>query len=128
LEIQLGPGIQNVPKTKSEADAAAQKAREEWLKKGNQIKKFETSPHWHHLFPEDARLQKHWDRLGINNQDPKYMVWLNPDAHLKDVHGGHSDPGGLWNAMWLEFFDKNLNATPSDVFNELARMRKSFGI
>ena len=125
---QLGPGIQNVPKTKSDDDAAAQKAREEFLKKGGQIKKFEASPHWHHLFPEDARLQKYWDALGINNQDPKYLVWLNPDVHLKDVHGGHSDPGGLWNATWLEFFQKTPGAKISEVLDQMAEMRKSFGI
>ena len=70
----------------------------------------------------------HWDRLGIDNQDPKFKVWLNPDAHLKGVHGGHSDPGGLWNATWLEFFANKPGATVPEVFEKLALMRQSFGI
>jgi RHS repeat-associated protein len=121
-------GIRTVPETKRRAAEEADRARAEFEARGGKIQRFVESPHLHHLFPVDPRLQPHWERLGINNEDPKFKVWLNPDMHLGHVHGGSSDPGGLWNETWVDFFKKHPEATLEDVMKQLEYMRKQFGI
>jgi hypothetical protein len=123
-----GQNFRNIPATKQREAAEAAAKRQEFEKRGGKVKPFgpKETLHEHHLFPQEKELQAHWDSLGINNQDPKFKVFLDAEKHLQEVHKGEA--GGLWNQTWKDFFKKNPNASPDDAYKQLDVMRKSFGI
>jgi|GEM_PF-1824397 len=84
--------------------------------------------HEHHLFPQAEEFRPQWERLGIDIEMYKINVW--GERHLNEIHSkkGISNPGGLWNETWRDFFAKNPDATLVQVFNQLDVMRASFGI
>jgi hypothetical protein len=128
------PASDKPPKGKSTAPKAPlsdkqlhrieiQEAIKEFEASGGQIEKIHSQPHLHHLLPQELRGK--FEKLQLDIE--KFKIWLDPKVHLEHVHGGAPE-GGLWNQTWKEFFTQNPNATVTQVKDQLARMRRSFGI
>ena len=84
--------------------------------------------HWHHLLPQTLKPWFEAPERGLNIEDPKLKVRLDPDKHLKEVHGGGPPRGGLWVENWRDFIKANPHATAQEVLDQLAKMRANFGI
>ena len=100
-----------------------EKGIEEFLAGGGEIEKIDRTWHWHHLLPQEFRAQFEKAAIDID----QYLVRLDPETHLKHVHGGAPE-GGLWNQAWQDFFDKTPTPTKAQIEVQLAAMRKQFGI
>ena len=100
-----------------------EKGIEEFLASGGEIQKIDRTWHWHHLLPQEFRAM--FEKAGIDIE--KYLVRLDPETHLKHVHGGAPE-GGLWNQTWQGFFGKTPTPTKAQIEAQLTAMRKQFGI
>jgi hypothetical protein len=69
--------------------------------------------HLHHIFPKASNLRPLFENLGFDID--KYAIPLDPYIHGL-LHEG-SDPGGEYNARWVEFFEDNEFATPQQIYN-----------
>ena len=74
-----------------------------------------------HLLPREFR--QWFKRIGINIDH--YMVSIPLPLH-EAIHDGIG--GWLWNAAWREWIKNNPNATPQDVFKQVAVMIHQFGL
>lgn len=116
------------------AEEAAERERlvKEFFASGREKKVFEPITHIHHMLPQEFREK--FLAAGLDIEEGKFKVVLNPQEHLKGLHGGVSkkvSKGGLWNLAWENFFKKHQNITPQlqpEILDELARLRKVFGI
>ncbi|MEH2048251.1 eCIS core domain-containing protein [Nostoc sp.] len=111
---------------KAEEAAERERLTKQFFAQGGKVKRFDEITHIHHLLPQE--FKEKFEAAGLDIE--KFKVVLNPEEHLKDVHGG-APRGGLWNLAWENFFKKHQNITPQlqpEILEELARLRKVFGI
>jgi hypothetical protein len=66
-------------------------------------------------------------RAGLNIED--YKIPLDKAAHRLLPDGIHTGPAAeSWNGVWKQFFDANPGAGKQAILDQLAKMRKAFGI
>ena len=80
----------------------------------------------HHLLPQAKRFKKFFERAGLDIED--FKIPLNRARHRLNPGGLHTNSGGNWNRVWDDFFRANPNATRQEILDQLARMRRDFGI
>ncbi|RKH67636.1 TIGR02269 family lipoprotein [Corallococcus sp. AB049A] len=79
----------------------------------------------HHLYPQAADLAQFFWRQGkINVHDFTMVI---PRAEHVRLHGV-GGRGGPWNQAWRDFARKNIDATPKEIQDQLARMIVDFNI
>jgi RHS repeat-associated protein len=79
----------------------------------------------HHQLPKEFRNQFAKARLDIED----YVIDLEKAAHRLKPGGLHTGAGaGNWNGAWREFFKRNPNASKQEILDQLAKMRKDFGL
>ena len=81
----------------------------------------------HHLLPQSQNLKPFFERAGLNIED--WTTPLRKDLHtLKPlgIHAGKFEES--WNGQWQQFFTKFPNANKQQILDQLAKMRKEFGI
>jgi hypothetical protein len=79
----------------------------------------------HHQLPREFAAQ--FRRAGIDNLDD-YIVELDKALHRINPGGLHTNSGGNWNRVWREFFARNKTPTRQQILDQLAKMRKDFGL
>jgi hypothetical protein len=79
----------------------------------------------HHQLPREFAAQ--FRRAGIDNLDD-YIVELDKAVHRINPGGLHTNSGGNWNRVWREFFARNKTPTRQQILDQLAKMRKDFGL
>jgi hypothetical protein len=62
----------------------------------------------------------------LNIED--YVIMLDKAKHRLKPGGIHTNSGGNWNRVWREFFKQNPNAEAPEILEQLAKMRKEFGL
>jgi hypothetical protein len=55
-------------------------------------------------------------------------VELDKAVHRINPGGLHTNSGGNWNRVWREFFARNKTPTRQQILDQLAKMRKDFGL
>jgi RHS repeat-associated protein len=80
----------------------------------------------HHLLPQAVRFRKFFERAGLNIED--FRIPLDAAKHRLNPGGVHTNSGGNWNRVWDDFFKGNPNATRQEILDQLASMRRDFGI
>ena len=81
----------------------------------------------HHLLPQSKRLRGFFERAGLNIED--YTIPMNKATHRLLPNGIHTGPSQeSWNGVWERFFEEHRRATKDEILDQLARMRKHFGI
>ncbi|NPC49789.1 TIGR02269 family lipoprotein [Corallococcus sp. AB032C] len=79
----------------------------------------------HHLYPQAEDLALFFRRQGkINVHD---FTMIIPRAEHVRLHGV-GGRGGPWNQAWRDFARNNINATPKEIQDQLARMIVDFNI
>lgn len=130
-EYVATPGNKKGPpkaESKAEQRIKSAKAFEEFLERGGKVTVIREPWHWHHLLPQTLKPWFEAPERGLNIEDPKFKVRLEPNKHLKEVHGGGPPRGGLWVETWRDFIKANRHATAQQVLDQLAQMRAYFGI
>jgi hypothetical protein len=79
--------------------------------------------HNHHVFVQAFRSQ--FARAGIAID--KYLVRIPASWHQRWVHSLGAR-GGQWNRAWLEFFERNPNATAEEIWEQLYKMLETIGL
>jgi RHS repeat-associated protein len=81
----------------------------------------------HHLLPQTKDLAPFFKRAGVNIED--YRIPLDQATHRLRPDGIHTGPSAeSWNGVWRQFFDANPGASKQAILDQLAQMRKDFGI
>jgi hypothetical protein len=80
----------------------------------------------HHLLPQEKALKPYFKRAGLNIEN--FKIPLDVAKHRLKPDGIHTKGGGDWNKVWTDFFKNNQLATQEQILEQLARMRKQFGI
>jgi hypothetical protein len=80
----------------------------------------------HHLLPQAGRFSQYFKRAGLDIED--FKIPLDKARHRLNPGGVHTKSGGNWNGVWDDFFKGNPNATRQEILDQLARMRRDFGI
>jgi len=80
----------------------------------------------HHLLPQAKRFSQYFKRAGLNSND--YTIPLTRARHRLLPDGIHTKSGGDWNGVWDAFFRANSDPSRTQILNQLARMRRDFGI
>ena len=79
----------------------------------------------HHFLPK--QFADKFKKVGLNPDD--FVEPLPKDVHRLRPGGIHTGPhDSSWNGQWQQFFNDNPIYTQQDVLNQLAKMKKSFGI
>jgi hypothetical protein len=75
-------------------------------------------PQAHHDLPQASRFQRHWDRVRLDNNDPRFGRW---------VEGGPTGPhqrfSGAFNQEWAAFFREFPHATREQILDKMHRLR-----
>lgn len=88
---------------------------------GKLVKKLED----HHQLPK--QFAKQFKKVGLDIKN--YIIKMDKDAHRLKPDGLHTGKGvENWNGAWREFFDKNENPSREAILDQLAKMRKDFGL
>ena len=91
-------------------------------REGGQALKLEV----HHLFPQAREFRAFFRSAGIDIN--KFTVKMTQAAHRLLPDGLHTAAGGNWNKVWREFKEANPNATAQQIWDQLEKMLKDFGI
>lgn len=75
-------------------------------------------PQAHHDLPQAERFQKHWNRLGIDIDDPAYGRWVEGGPN-----GNHQKWSYEFNKEWDKFFEKYPEATLEQVLDFMRILR-----
>ncbi len=79
----------------------------------------------HHLFPRE--FANEFRARGIDIE--QFVIDLDKGRHRLTPDGIHTGPRGeSWNGVWKKFFNDNARATRQDIFDQLTKMRKDFGV
>jgi hypothetical protein len=78
----------------------------------------------HHQLPRE--FAKRFKDAGLNIDD--FIIPLDKAKHRLRPGGIHTNGGGNWNRVWREFLDANKNAEAPEILEQLAKMRKQFGL
>ena len=74
----------------------------------------------HHDLPQARRFREHWERAGLDINDPAYGRWVSgspPGNHQKWSHA--------FNKEWDRFFEYNKKATREEILEHMNKLRKS---
>jgi hypothetical protein len=79
----------------------------------------------HHQLPR--QFEDWFNRVGLKIED--FVIRMARKAHRMKPNGLHVGQGEAnWNGAWQAFRDRFPAATKRQVLNQLARMRKAFGL
>jgi hypothetical protein len=70
-------------------------------------------------------FSREFARVGLDIE--KYVIQIERGAHRLKPGGLHTGQES-WNAMWREFFKEYPNATREQILEQLAKMKKLFGL
>ncbi len=74
----------------------------------------------HHVFSQgDQFLVPHWNRLGINVHDPRFMQWWPKPGHQQNDYA--------YRQMWKAFFRDNPKANINQVYAKGKEIMAHFG-
>lgn len=76
------------------------------------------NPQAHHDLPQAPRFQKHWNRAGLDNNDPAFGRWVEGSPH-----GDHQRWSAQFNKEWDDFFRQNPNATKKQILDQMNKLR-----
>ncbi len=63
----------------------------------------------HHIFPQAARFQQHWNRVGLNINHPSNMAWW--------ASGPHRQAAAAYNKEWDRYFFRKPQASLQEIQN-----------
>ena len=80
----------------------------------------------HHLLPQE--FASYFKAKGLDPED--YTIQLRRDIHRLKPNGLHAGPRlQSWNGQWEQFFEAHQwNPSKEEILDELAKLRKQFGI
>ncbi len=78
-------------------------------------------PQWHHDLPQAREFQHHWERVGLNIEDPAYGRWVEGGPV-----GNHQKWSYEFNKEWREFFKANPKATREEILRKMYEMREKY--
>jgi hypothetical protein len=68
----------------------------------------------HHDLPEAPKFQEHWDRVGLDINDPKYGRWVEGGPV-----GDHQKWSKEFEKEWDKFFEKNPEASREEILKHM---------
>jgi RHS repeat-associated protein len=77
-----------------------------------------TNPQAHHDLPQADRFKPHWNREGLDIDDPAHGRWVEGTPP-----GKHQNWSKKFNDEWDEFFDKNPKATREQILDKMNELR-----
>ena len=75
-------------------------------------------PQAHHDLPQAERFRPHWDRVGLDIDDPAFGRWVEGGPV-----GDHQKWSAEFNREWDKFFNANSMATREEILNQMNRLR-----
>ena len=74
--------------------------------------------HAHHVFPQE--FEEYFLEKGINVHSSKHMTWWEAKSHLANAKG--------YNKEWIEFFEKQPNASQAQILDYGKQLMKEYGL
>jgi len=75
-------------------------------------------PQAHHNLPQAERFRHHWNRTGLDIDDPAFGRWVEGGPV-----GGHQKWSKAFNDEWDSFFDQFPRATRDQILDYMNKLR-----
>jgi len=71
-----------------------------------------------HDLPQAPEFKKHWDRVGLDIDDPAFGRWVEGGPV-----GNHQKWSATFNREWVKFFDDLPMATREQILDHMNKLR-----